>query len=293
MASRMLHSDTMRGLKITVIVTLSLLILAGAGFFLVGKFGPKPGGIRVETDPGSSVIINGSVVGETPYKGFYKAGTMILRLVPKGASENLVPFETSITLEPGIETVVGRSFGTSEDNSSGYIITFGKNKAQTAGLVVISEPTNAQVLVDGVSRGFSTYDISAIAPAKHTITVKSPGYSDFSITVNTLVGYRLTFYAKLAKENTQQTSDSDSQKTLTKTVTILNTPTGYLRVRSEPGSAGEEIAQVKPGDTFPYLDMDVATGWIEIQYEASKSGLPLGITGWISGNYATVSAKAI
>jgi hypothetical protein len=283
----------MRGLKITFIVTLSLLILAGTGFFLAGKFSPKPGGLRVETVPSSSVIINGSIVGETPYKGFFKAGPLLLRLAPKGSSENLVPFETSITLEPGIETVVGRNFGTSEENSSGYIISFGKNNAQTAGLVVVSEPSNAQVLVDGVSRGFTTYDISAIAPAKHAITVKSPGYSDFSMTINTLVGYRLTFYAKLGKEGTQQISDSDTQKTSAKIVTILNTPTGYLRVRSKPGSAGEEIAQVKPGDTFPYLDIDVATGWIEIQYEASKSGLPSGIAGWISGSYATVSAEAI
>ncbi|KKR44931.1 MAG: hypothetical protein UU51_C0002G0017 [Microgenomates group bacterium GW2011_GWC1_41_20] len=291
-AFHVLHSDTMKGLKTTFIVILSLLILTGVAFFLAGKFSPKPGGIRIETTPNSSVFINGSLVGETPYNDSFKAGTMILRLVPKGSGESLVPFETSITLEPGIETIVGRNFGTSEDNSSGYIISFQKTKAQTASLVVISQPTNAQVLVDGVSRGFSTYDISAIAPAKHTVTVKSPEYSDFSMTVNTLVGYRLTFYVKLGQGNIQENpSNSDSQKIKMNVVTILDTPTGYLRVRSEPGSAGEEIAQVKPGETFPYLDTDVSTGWIEIQYEASKSGLPSGIAGWISGSYATVSAE--
>ncbi len=259
---------------------------------MAGSFSPKPGGIRIETTPEASVFINGSLVGETPYKGSFKAGTILLRLVPKGSSENLIPFETSLTLAPGIETVVGRNFGMSEDSSSGYVISFEKTGSRTAGLVAISQPDNAQVLIDGVSRGFSPYNVSAIAPAKHTITIKSPEYSDFSMTIQTLVGYRLTFYGKLGRGGGQDSSPGDKSQGTVKIVEILDTPTGYLRVRSEPGVGGEEIAQVKPGESFPYLDTDVATGWIQIQYEATKSGLPSGIVGWISGDYATVSAVA-
>lgn len=289
----MLHSDTMKTIKVVLITVTSLTILGLTGLFLAGSFSPKPGGIIIETVPEASVFINGSLVGETPYKGSFKAGTILLRLVPKGSSENLIPFETSLTLAPGIETVVGRNFRVSESDSSGYVISFEKTGAQTAGLVAISQPDNAQILIDGVSRGFSPYKVSAIAPAKHTITIKSPEYSDFSMTVQTIVGYRLTFYAKLGKENNQDSFPGDkSRGTVVKMVNILNTPTGYLRVRSEPGVGGEEIAQVKPGESFPYLDIDVATGWIEIQYEATKSGLPSGIVGWISGDYATVSAVA-
>lgn len=289
----MLHSDTMKTIKVVLITVTSLTILGLTGLFLAGSFSPKPGGIIMETVPEASVFINGSLVGETPYKGSFKAGTILLRLVPKGSSENLIPFETSLTLAPGIETVVGRNFRVSESDSSGYVISFEKTGAQTAGLVAISQPDNAQILIDGVSRGFSPYKVSAIAPAKHTITIKSPEYSDFSMTVQTIVGYRLTFYAKLGKENNQDSFSGDkSRGTVVKMVKILSTPTGYLRVRSEPGVGGEEIAQVKPGESFPYLDIDVATGWIEIQYEATKSGLPSGIVGWISGDYATVSAVA-
>ena len=127
----------------------------------------------------------------------------------------------------------------------------------------------------------------------HTIAIKAPGYSDLSMTVKTLIGYRLTFYAKLEKTDSQNTdSIKESLKTEIKIVQILETPTGYLRVRSKPGAGGEEIAQVKPGETFPYLDTDAATGWIEIQYGAPKPGLPSGIVGWISADYATVSAVA-
>lgn len=281
----------MKTVKIILTTIFFLTIVAGGGLFFAGYFSPKPGGIRIETTPKASVFINGAFVGETPYTGSFKAGTIILRLVPEGSSETLVPFETSIILSPGIETAVGRSFTSSEDTSSGYIISFEKISGKTAALVVTSQPANAQVQVDGVSRGFSPYSAGAIAPATHTITVKAPGYTDLSMTVKTMEGFRMSFYAKLGKgENKNSVSGGENNKTPIKIVKILDTPTGFLRVRSQPGDGGGEIAQVKPGETFPYIDTDIATGWIEIQYEASKSGLPSGITGWISGNYATISS---
>jgi len=278
----------MRTIKMVFLTIFLLIILAGSGLFLAGYFAPKPGGIRVETTPKASVYLNGSLVGETPYTGSFKAEKISLRLIPEDTG--LVPFETSITLTPGIETAVGRNFAAGEDGSTGYIVSFEKGKKDTAALVAMSTPGNAQVLIDGVSRGFSTYETTAIAPAMHEITVKSPGYQDFSMNVKTLVGYKMTFYAKLAKGDSQSTTGI-SPKTAVKTVTVLNTPTGFLRVRSEPGSRGTEIAQVKPGEVFPYLDTDIETGWIEIQYEASKSGLPSGIVGWISSDYASVSSE--
>ncbi len=268
----------------------SLAILTAMGLFLAGYFAPKPGGLKVDSTPKSSVFINGSFVGETPYRGSFKAEKILLKLIPREDGTNFTPFETSITLSPGIETAVSRNFGESEDYSSGYIISFEKGEKGTAALVAVSQPDNAQVLVDGVSRGFSPYETSTIAPAMHEIGIRSPGYTDFSINIKTLVGYRVTLYAKLARENAQALDKGSGKTPVKKVVSILDTPTGFLRVRSQPGSEGTEIAQVKPGDVFDYLDTDVETGWIEIQYEASKSGLPSGIVGWISGDYASISS---
>lgn len=287
----MIHSITMKKVKVIFISILFLAVFAGAGLFLAGYFSPKPGGIRIETNIKASVFVNGALVGETPYQNKYKAETILLRLVPLGSSQDLVPYETSIALASGIETVVGRTFEASEELSSGYVISFEKSGKQTSGLIAISQPENSQVLIDGVSRGFSPYSSSTIAPAMHTVTIKSPGYSDLTMTIKTIPGYRLTFYAKLGKESARiPESNENSQINPTKMVEILNTPTGYLRVRTAPGTKGDEVAQVKPGEEYPYLDTDIETGWIEIQYEASKSGLPLGLTGWISGDYATISS---
>lgn len=61
-------------------------------------------------------------------------------------------------------------------------------------------------------------------------------------------------------------------------VEILETGTGWLRVRSAPnGNADNEVARVDVGDTFPFV-VDNEEGWFKIEYEA-------GSEGWIAARY--------
>ena len=62
-------------------------------------------------------------------------------------------------------------------------------------------------------------------------------------------------------------------------VEILETSTGFLRVRREPSTLGEEIGRVEPGEKYPLIQTDEKTGWFEIEYEEGKEG-------WISNQYA-------
>ncbi len=243
----------------------------------------------MDTSPGSGVYINNNFVGKTPFESSQKTGEITLKLVPLVTDQKLLPFETKITLVAGIQTVVRREFGTTEDNSSGDIISFEDEGSRLTGLIVISTPENAQISLDGVPRGFTPYKTETITPAQHQITVKAPGYIDRVMTVNTKVGFRLTLFAKLAKVSQLPTPSPTPAIMVQSFVTILNTPTGYLRVRTEPGTKGEEIGQVKPGDKFPYLDTDASTGWFKIQFEAPTAGLPNGIMGWVSNQFATKS----
>jgi len=277
----------MKAVKVILISLVSLASLAAAIFFLIGYFKPKPGGILVDSSPSASVYINGNLVGKTPYQGYYQAGQISLKMVPDASSGNLLPYETNITLVPEIQTVVSREFGATEDASSGDVISFENEGGSDASLIVISTPENAQVSVDGVPQGFAPYKTSSISPAQHQIAVKAPGYTDRVMTIKTVVGYRLTVFAQLAKGTSSvPPSPSPTPGPLQTYVQIENTPTGYLRVRTLPGTGGEEIAQVKPGSSYPYVDEDAATGWLEIQYEAPAPGLPGGITGWVSGQFA-------
>lgn len=285
----------MRTLKVITIVLITVVVVAATALFLIGFLKPKPGGIRIDTSPGANVYINGVLSGKTPFSKTLTEGQITLHLTPVATdSGKLLDYETKINITPGIETVVRREFGVDEDSSSGDVISFEKTGGVTS-LVVISTPDNAQVLLDGVTRGFAPYKTSAISPGAHKISIKAAGFLDRTVAVNAVSGFQLTVFAKLAKgENPGQEPGASPSPTPTPQafVEILTTPTGFLRVRTEPGSAGEEIAQVKPGDKFPYLGTDAATGWYKILYEEPKAGLPNGIMGWVSNQFSKIASPS-
>lgn len=275
----------MRTLKTVVITFLAFGFLAAAGLFLVGFFKPKPGGILVNSTPASSVFINGNLVGTTPYEGPFEPGNVLIKLVPEVQDKPYTPYETSVSLISGVKTVVRREFGNSEELSSGDIVSFEKEGGKQAGLIVISDPDNAQVLIDGSPRGFAPFKTSNILVGEHQVTIKSPGFVERTLTINAVSGYKLTIFAKLARstEDPQVETSTTEIKTF---IEILDTPTGFLRVRSEPGNAGREIHQVKPGEKYLFLNEDSETGWYQIELESPKVGLPGGRSGWVSNEYS-------
>ena len=75
-------------------------------------------------NPSSTVFIGGVQVGKTPYSGTRDTGEISLRLVPDALEKPLVPYETRVSLSPGIQTVVKREFGETIDASAGEVISF-------------------------------------------------------------------------------------------------------------------------------------------------------------------------
>lgn len=63
-------------------------------------------------------------------------------------------------------------------------------------------------------------------------------------------------------------------------VEILDTPVGFLRVRSEPSTSAEEVGRVNPGEFYALLDEE--SSWYKIEYQDNKEG-------WVSGQYAEKS----
>lgn len=285
----------MKTLKIVSVIFVTLAVVITTGFFLIGYFKPKPAGIMVDTTPGSSVFINDTFVGKSPYRGTYTAGQINLKLVPDSSDQNLIAYETKVGLAPGIETVIRREFGVSEETSSGDVISFDKIEGSLSGLIVVSSPDNSQVLIDGVAQGFSPYSLSSVTAGSHKITVKAPGYTDRSMDVKAQKGYKLTIYAKLAKSQDILPSPTPSSSPQPENITYVvigDTPTGFLRMRTKPGTIGEEIAELKTGSRYLFLEADLDSGWFKIQYKDPAPGLPNGITGWVSNQYAKISTES-
>lgn len=285
----------MKKLRILFILIAILIVTFAIILFLVGYFKPRPGGVKIITNPTAKVYINGTYVGKTPYTSTDSVDQLNLRLEPDGPDLNMIPYETKVNLEPGIQTVVRREFATSEEESAGDVIAFERTGGKTAGLTVISNPDNSQVWIDGVSQGFTSFNFNNITTGPHKITVKYAGYKERSMNIRTIAGLKLNIYVKLAEGEDATPTPSPTatpQSGPPKYVIIGNTSTGYLRMRTSPGSDGEEIAELKPGEKYLWLDTDSESDWHKIQYKEPAAGLPNGITGWVSNQYTTIREES-
>lgn len=77
------------------------------------------------------------------------------------------------------------------------------------------------------------------------------------------------------------TPNTSSSATSQRELTITETPTGYLNVRTEPSRTGNLLTRVYPKETYNYVEYK--TGWYKIT-------LKDGETGWISEQYVSTSA---
>lgn len=77
------------------------------------------------------------------------------------------------------------------------------------------------------------------------------------------------------------TSQAVKRTTTTKPyVRILETPTGFLRVRASSSSTATEIGKLLQDSTVPYLNAS-ASGWLKVEHTP-------GASGWVSSQYAQV-----
>jgi len=61
--------------------------------------------------------------------------------------------------------------------------------------------------------------------------------------------------------------------------TVLQTGTGWLRVRSTPSLSGEEIGKVNVGEVYSVLEKQ--TGWVKIKLTGDSMG-------WVSADFVKV-----
>ena len=124
----------------------------------------------------------------------------------------------------------------------------------------------------------------------HDLKLSKDGYNEKEIRIRTPLGYKLSVAAYLstntaslpsstqAAANSNSPSGANPRPTPVNRVTILNTPTGFLRVRKTPSIDASEVGQVTPGKAYELVDEQ--NDWFEIK-------LADGTTGWISSQYAT------
>ncbi len=287
-----------------ILRTLPILLLS---IFLAGcQLNPfaKKSGIQITSHPDANVVINGKSVGKTPFYDESLApgmATIQMTAVDSGQS-----WEGKVDLVAGTLTTVHREFGVTPDKSHSYTLSFEKlANNKDSSVSIISLPPNATVSIDGKPTGFTpaTADIST---GQHVFSFTAPGYQDKIVNAAVQAGYRLAINLTLATMDIVPTPTPTPEATpsasLTPTPTvstvitplpkqaspsaamttpyvqILDTPTGWLKVRESATINSTELAKVNPGDMFVSKDSEAA-GWYYIEYLK-------GSWGYVSSQYA-------
>ena len=288
-------------MKKTLSFFLPPILIATAIFFAFQYFVLRPsekGALQVTASPESAVYLNGRYIGQTPLckcpntgasgkqstRDLLQAGDYTIKLVP--TDKSFPTYTDSITIRKSLLTVVDRKFAEGARSEGSVISLIPMSDKRKSELLVVTIPDKTEIFLDDAPAGTSPLVVRDMTAAKHDLRLRREGYSDKVIPLLSTNGYRLsvTAYLGVDEENVAIPTPSASpsgKPTPTPSiqqVTVLSTPTGFLRVRDDASIGAPEIARVTPGDKLPLVDE--LEGWYKIH-------LPSGKEGWISSQYAT------
>jgi len=271
----------MRKIVLFLILLLILTIVFLLAVLIVNRDSGK-GALQVTSKPESQVFLDGKFVGKTPLclcelSQLIQSGEYSIKLIPLG--KKLKTVEQKITIYKGALTVVDKTFDENNSASSGSIITLSpaENERSTE-LMIISFPGSAQVILDSNIVGQTPLLLKDVTPSDHEIKILKEGYREKIIKVKTIEGKRLEGNITLGiKVDAAGNRNTSSVLATSIRVVILETPTGFLRVREENSLNSAQIDTVTPGQKFELISEE--GDWYEILLSGGK-------TGWISKTYA-------
>jgi len=293
--------------KLTLLLIFIILFIGfvAVKFFILDKQNIY-GQLKITSSPTTSVFINNVAIGKTPFYEKHKIGEYILKLIPEGTATETASWQGKINLYKNSLTFVNRELGSSDITSTGEVLTVTKMekppKSSNLGEIYVeTEPAGAIVNLDNDEKGVAPLMLEDVTQGEHELSIFMPGFFRRTQKINVEAGYRVNASIKLAIDQTkgstptgtatdktegkESTPSADTEKG--SSVTIKETPTGWLRVREEPSIDASESAKIKPGETYDLVEEK--DNWYKIKYNNNKDGLVEGefSEGWISVEYAT------
>jgi hypothetical protein len=263
---------------------IAVLIFFGILFFLNRKSGK--GALQVTSVPQSKVYLENKLIGTTPFCACDLAhmlfvGDYTIKLIPLGGI--FKPFEEKITISKTTLTVVDRTFADNGGSDGSVISLIPLDNKKDVEVLIVSLPDKANVFLDSNPVGVTPLLLRQVSESDHDLRITRDGYKDKSIKIKTALGFRLSSLIFLGVNSDLTSSVASISATPSPTaatvinVLILDTPTGFLRVRESNSINSSEIAQVKPGESYEL--MEEKDNWLKIKITDNKIG-------WISSSYA-------
>jgi len=228
-------------------------------------------GLQISSTPEADVFIDGKEMGRTPYENKdLKAGEYQIKLK---AGENL--WQGIIQTTQGTVSLLNRELRAGVASSSGEVMILKKGR----GIFITSTPAGAEVETKGKVYGKTPLLISDLSSDEYVFLLSYPGYTKRQIRAVLPSGMLLTINSDLAVAEVDLGVSSNIPKITTEIkLTVKKTPTGFLRVRDKPSTAGKELARVSPGDNLILLEE--LGSWNKVRTKG-------GIEGYVSGVYVT------
>lgn len=275
---------------IVIILALGVGLFFGVRRLLSTQKQQGKAGLQVKSDPAASVFLDSRFLGRTPYEDRIEPGEYTLKLIPESTATSASSWQGKVKLTANILTFVNRELGTSDLNSSGEVISLERLTGKDTEISIVTTPDAAAIKIDGQDKGTAPLLLRNVEPGEHEIIVTSPGFLSKSVKVKATTGFKLTASIQLGiggsastqpettpkPEGGQTTGTTETNAPEKPYVIILDTPTGWLRVRSEPSTTASEAGKVNPKEKYHLLEEQ--SGWYKIQLK--------DVTGWISGRYA-------
>jgi hypothetical protein len=297
-------------MKMKILYLLLLCVIAGIGImiklYVYDRQTALEGNLQIVSVPESSVFVNAEAMGRTPFNHALKPGMYDVKLIPLAtdqiASVSAMSWQGKVEITSRQYTFVRRELNNTEIESAGEILTLRTSDLPpaegTGDIEIFTEPAGAIVSLDGEDVGVSPHIIRGVTIGGHEISLYQPKFKrrtiqikvesgGYTTVLRTALGLDVDFDKKYELARLLEASGSarlPSVAPISPTPTgppkptkvkVLDTPTGYLRVRAQPSLAGDELTRVKPGESYPYLDEQQS--WVKIKLTDKE--------GWVSGEY--------
>lgn len=281
--------------KKTTLFIFSILLFTGC------TLGKSNAGLVVKSEPNGTVFINDKEVGRTPYENKQlKPGSYIVKIT----SDQGEWTSNKIRILDNTIYNINRELAVNSADQAGENVSIEKGK----GITVVTIPSQVEVSMDGQKQGNTPYLIPSVSEGDHEITLTKEGFITRKIKIRARNEFKIVIEAQLKRSgsaspeaspspsptNEASSAPSSSAKASPsgkatpsakpsataaaskapvsgQSVTILDTPTGWLRVRDKAGIEGKEIAKVNTGETYEYKER-LDSGWTLIVLEDGSEG---------------------
>lgn len=268
---------------IILLVTIFLIGLGSAWYFLYFKRNADKGALQVTSFPKSKVYIDGKFSGITPFckcpPDVLPIGEYRVKLEPQEGGYS--SYEEKVIIVRSVLTVLDRTFAKGAE-AEGHTITLNPlEDKKRIEFFVSSFPSGATVLIDKNQTKATPMFTSDITDSDHEVLLKKEGYKDKAVRIHTIPGYKLSIIAYLGIDiNTKVASPSPTASPSampSQAVIVSDTPTGFLNVRESASVTSKKIGTVTPGDSLELVSEE--DGWFRVKISD-------GTEGFISAQYA-------